>query len=98
MLRQFGQQRAQAQANYRTFVRAGVKSQPWQQPRGQIYLGSDEFIERLSATAKNMREVPRAQWQAVKPALKELLGKRGEQAIAVAYRVWCIACGRSPTI
>jgi DNA-binding MarR family transcriptional regulator len=49
-------------------------------------LGSDGFIERLSGTTENMREVPRAQWQAVKPSLSALLGKRGEQAIAVAYR------------
>jgi hypothetical protein len=86
LLRQFGQHRPQAQAQYRNFVRAGLKSQVWQQLRGQIYLGSDEFIKRFSPATENMREVPRPQWQAVKPPLRELLGKRGGQAIAVAYR------------
>lgn len=86
VLRQFGQHRPQAQVQYRNFVRAGLKSQVWQQLRGQIYLGSDEFIKRLSPATENMREVPRPQWQAVKPPLRELLGKRGGQAIAVAYR------------
>lgn len=86
VLRQFGRQRTQAQAHYRNFVRAGLKSQPWQHLRGQIYLGSDEYIARLSSAAEKMPEVPRVQWQAVKPSLKELLNQRGEKAIVPAYR------------
>ena len=59
---------------------------PWAELRGQIYLGSEVFIQRLTKNAENIQEVPRAQWQAVRPSLAEVFRQRGEQGIAVAYR------------
>ena len=41
---EFGKRRAQAQKEYRTFVRAGVARRPWEKLKAQIYLGSEAFI------------------------------------------------------
>ena len=49
LLEQFGKNRRVAQKRYREFVRDGMAKQPWDELKGQIYLGSDEFIERHSA-------------------------------------------------
>jgi len=46
VLGHFGRQRVRAQAAYRRFVAQGVKAtSPWQALRGQMYLGTDTFLE-----------------------------------------------------
>lgn len=85
VLGHFGRQRRAAQARYRAFVREGVWKRPWEDLRGQIYLGSERFIERLTKGVKKIPEVPRAQWRAVRPPLAEILHKRGAAGIGIAY-------------
>lgn len=86
VLGQFGRKRRQAQARYREFVREGLEHQPWERLRGQIYLGSEEFIERHTQGVEEIREVPRVQWRAVKPTLEKLFSRQGGKAVEVAYR------------
>jgi len=86
LLEQFGKDRRVAQRRYREFVRDGVANRPWDDLKGQIYLGSDQFIERHSAEAKELKEIPRAQLKAIKPPLERIFLKERETGIAEAYR------------
>ncbi|MGG7056467.1 hypothetical protein [Nitrosomonas sp. ANs5] len=53
MLSQFGKQRKWAVAAYRDFVRAGVGlPSVWNDLRGQIYLGKEEFVETMQQPIK----------------------------------------------
>jgi putative transposase len=47
VLGQFGRSRP-TEKRYRDFVREGLASRPWEELRGQIYLGSEEFVEEHS--------------------------------------------------
>ena len=88
ILGQFGQRVGPAQEQYRAFVAEGRKSpRPWEQLRGQIYLGSEAFIAQYQPN-RVLRDIPRRQTQAVRPTLTELFQRRGTKArlIAVAYR------------
>jgi Homeodomain-like domain len=68
-------------------VREGLKDRPWEQLQGQIYLGSKEFIERVSAgNDEEIQEVPRAQLRPIRPTLERLFARAGEKAIVHAYR------------
>ena len=61
LLAQFGTTVSAARAGYRRFVADGLKSSdsPWSQVRGQIYLGSDRFLEQV-ANASRAQMVPRS--------------------------------------
>ena len=51
--------------------------------RGQIYLGSEAFIEKHSiGDGRELAEVPRA----LRPALEQILGKKSQRSIDQAYR------------
>lgn len=63
VLGHFGQTRRRAQARYRAFVRDGLGRRPWEELQGQIYLGSEGFIQRVRKEAKHVPEVPRTQRQ-----------------------------------
>jgi len=86
LLEQFGKDRREAQKCYREFVRDGLANRPWDDLKGQIYLGSDEFIERHAVKAKELREIPRAQLKAIKPPLERIFAKNRESGIVEAYR------------
>jgi hypothetical protein len=86
LLEQFGKERREAQKCYREFVRDGLANRPWDDLKGQIYLGSDEFIERHAVKAKELREIPRAQLKAIKPPLERIFAKNRESGIVEAYR------------
>ena len=86
VLEQLGKDRRVAQKRYREFVKDGIANRPWDELKGQIYLGSDEFIERHSAQAKELKEIPRAQLKAIKRPLQRILAKNRETGIADAYR------------
>jgi putative transposase len=73
VLGQFGKSRTKAQKQYRGFVREGLESRPWEELKGQIYLGSEQFIERHSPGDKELKEIPRAQLKAVKPSVSRRL-------------------------
>ncbi len=63
LLAQFGCERAEAVARYRDFVRAGVGLPGlWDRLRGQIYLGSDDFLARMQSMAPaRVAEIARTQ-------------------------------------
>ena len=70
---------------------SGIRQRRYSEPalddlKGQIYLGSDEFIEQHSAKAKELKEIPRAQLKAIKPPLERIFAKNRESGIAEAYR------------
>jgi REP element-mobilizing transposase RayT len=86
LLGQFGKNRGAAQKRYREFVREGIENRPWDELKGQIYLGSEDFIVRHSAKNQELKEIPRAQRKAVKPTLDKLFAKGEDAGIAQAYR------------
>src|SRR4249919_1841541 len=67
ILGQFGKKRAKAQKQYRALVREGLENRPWEELKGQIYLGSEAFIARHSPANQELKEIPRVQLKAVKP-------------------------------
>jgi REP element-mobilizing transposase RayT len=85
-LAQFGDHRRVAERRYRAFVGEGrrLPPNPWRALRGQIYLGSDGFVdEALGRAAQRTRdkEIPREQREAaalsveaLAPAVLDLLG------------------------
>ena len=86
VLKQVGGSRPTAQQRYREFLKEGIEKRPWEHLKGQIYLGSDEFIESHAPKVGKIKEVPRAQVQAVRPTLDRLLGKGRQRGIVPAYR------------
>lgn len=71
---------------YREFVREGLQNRPWEAVRGQIYLGSEAFIERHSPGNRELKEIPRAQVRAVRPTLERILKGSDDRAIVQAYK------------
>jgi len=92
ILRQFGHQRSKAQVLYHQFVSSTEWASPWDDLRGQIYLGSEKFIKDLMKEdnlpkEEDLTEVPRYQRNVSRPKLEEIFeGKPQEEAIALAYR------------
>ncbi len=72
ILSQFSDDREKAQLLYREFVSEGVEKSPWNELRGQIYLGSERFIESIPKLGAKLSEVPRKQRLPDRPALKEI--------------------------
>ena len=66
----------------------GPRRSPLAEVRGQIFLGSDEFISRHASPERNeIREVPRVQRRAVRPTLEQILGKKARgRSVEIAYR------------
>jgi len=82
ILSQFGGMRGAAMEKYRRFVMEGIdRGSPWEALRGQIFLGTDEFIKQLSGLLDEKggtEEVPRLQRYAARPSLSELFsGEKG---------------------
>lgn len=84
LLSQFSGDRRRAQVAYRSYVRES-SHRPWQQLRGEIYLGSDTFINGL-APREPLAEIPRPQWQPLPPPLSNLFEQLGDAALEVAHR------------
>jgi putative transposase len=91
LLHAFGRIRAQAVAGYVDFVRAGVGlPSVWEGLRGQVYLGSDAFVESMQRQIKGddaaLAEVPRLQRRAAAKSLAEYeANHRRDEAMALAY-------------
>jgi putative transposase len=90
LLLMFGRERAPAVSAYVDFVRAGVGlPSVWEGLRGQLYLGSDEFMAQMQArvqAAGALVEVPRLQRRPVaKPLADYEAGHSRHQAMALAY-------------
>jgi putative transposase len=80
VLSQFGKQRQPAQQKYRAFVAEGIgQDSPWEEVQGQVLLGSEHFVERLTSALDAKRpfsEIPRQQRFAARPTLAQLFPAR----------------------
>jgi REP element-mobilizing transposase RayT len=98
VLSQFAQTGAVARRQYREFVQAGMKGDnpsPWEKLRGQVLLGSEEFVRRMKSVLRRketLNEIPRGQRFAGRPEIRTALplGKlhsktRRDSAIRVAH-------------
>lgn len=69
LLAQFSQRRSNAIAKYVAFVHEGARLPSiWTQLRGQIYLGSDAFVQKIQKQIEKkpgLGEIPRAQRRAI---------------------------------
>jgi REP element-mobilizing transposase RayT len=86
VLSQFGGKRRVAIGKYRRFVREGIdKESPWASLKGQIFLGTEEFIQGLIGLLDkkgSIKEVPKAQRYVARPPLREIFtGKKGKEGI-----------------
>ena len=64
LLGQFGETRAAARREYRSFVETGPEMQIWEGLRQQMYLGDEHFVDRMQAYAQvegDVLQVPRLQ-------------------------------------
>jgi len=88
ILSQFAQSPSKARQAYRRFVSAGRGEPVWQKLKGQIYYGSDEFIEQhVPEGSHTLREIPREQRLVSRPPIEDIFGATPEErAIATAYR------------
>lgn len=90
LLSQFSPRRSNAIAKYVAFVHEGARLPSiWAQLRGQIYLGSDAFVQKMQKQIEknpDLSEVPRAQRRAISRSI-EYFGQRypRDEAMACAY-------------
>ncbi len=81
ILAQFAGERREAQRRYLEFVKAGVgDGSIGDELKDRAILGGIEFVERLAPALRDkssLREIPRAQRFASRPALEELLSPSG---------------------
>lgn len=74
-----------SRAAYRRFVGEGTgQASPWTGLRGQIYLGSEDFLKRLQRRlpARPVKGIARAQIRLVRPGTEDI-----RTAVAKAYRI-----------
>jgi putative transposase len=89
ILSQFGKKRGRAQKQYRAFVRDGVERRPWEELKGQIYLGTDAFIEKHPAPNTDLKEIPRVQLIKSCQAVAESdICKKGRQSDSRSLQTW----------
>lgn len=92
LLRQFADLRAEARQGYEDFIRAGVgRPSLWEKLRGQVFLGGEEFIQRMQTQVpptQQLGEVPRAQRRPLAKPLTQYVSKFPDDrntAMALAY-------------
>jgi hypothetical protein len=59
-------------------VKQGRSVNAWAEPRGGIFLGSDEFVDKLRPLLSDyevLKEVPRRERLATRPSLDEIFSK-----------------------
>jgi transposase len=94
VLSQFGRRRAEAEKAYRRYVLEGLQGKsPWETLKGQILLGTEDFLARLRELLRGkdlLKEVPRAQRYVARPALTEIFkekkGKGEKRNDEIIYR------------
>jgi REP element-mobilizing transposase RayT len=86
LLERFGLRRDQAVMRFIDFVRAGVDQPPlWDKLRGQIYLGDDVFLEKMSALVNDtIKEVPLTQRRPLAQDLYSFTQQPGDRDDAMA--------------
>jgi REP element-mobilizing transposase RayT len=91
LLAQFARRRSLARERYAKFVAEGIKAaSPWSHLKGQVFLGDEQFIQRMQAhlpSAKDDVQIPRAQRRPPPPTLAEIEGRARDRnaAIIAAY-------------
>jgi hypothetical protein len=65
-----------------------MANRPWDALKCQIYLGSDEFIERHSRRTNQINEIPRAQLKAIKPTLERIFAKIETPGLPKRTEAW----------
>jgi hypothetical protein len=74
----FGERRRKAQRRFADFVMEGMKirTSPWTELKGQVYVGNESFVESLlheiAGSKGKLQEVPKKQKFAGRPGLSEL--------------------------
>jgi REP element-mobilizing transposase RayT len=92
LLRAFADTRDDAVAGYRRFVAEGIgATSPWQALKGQIYLGSEQFVERMQAlidSEQPLREIQKRRRRALAKPLAYYASRyaQRDRALAEAYR------------
>jgi len=81
ILSQFGDDKKMASRNYRDFIEErDIESDGFQQEvKGQIFLGSNQFIEMMDkrfSGLKAIKEIPRTQRYAARPSLEKLFAEQ----------------------
>jgi len=91
LLSQFSKERPEAVRRYRQFVSEGInKSSIWDQLNRQIYLGNDEFVDRvlkMNTESQDTLGVPKIQQRKPAPSLEKLTSAYPDRndAIVAAY-------------
>ena len=92
LLQAFADTGSAAVAEYRRFVAEGVGgASPWRELKGQIYLGSEQFVERMQAlidAKQPLQEIPKHQRRAPEKPLAYYASRYADRdrALAEAYR------------
>jgi len=90
ILSQFGGRRRAAREAYKRFVTGKAdRESPWEALKGQIFLGTEEFIQNLGGLLEKkveIKEVPRVQRYAARPPLRGLFKGKMEKRRAVGDR------------
>lgn len=87
----FGRQKASAIEAYKQFIKEGKgQASAWAQLKNQIYLGDEDFVEKMQALIdgeKELSEIPSRQRRGVPKALEyyESMGENRDGGIARAY-------------
>jgi len=91
LLAQFAKRRSLAQERYAQFVAEGIKAaSPWSNLKGQVFLGDDQFVQRMQAhlqPGKDDVQIPLAQRRPPPPPLAEIAHHAPDRntAIVTAY-------------
>lgn len=91
LLAQFAKRRSLAQQRYAQFVAEGIHAaSPWPGLKGQVYLGDEQFVQRMQAhihAAKDDVQIPLAQRRPPPPPLAEIAQRVRDRnaAIKTAY-------------
>ena len=78
LLARFDEKKRKAQRRFADFVKEGMKirTSPWKELKGQIYLGDESFVESLlreiPGNRNKLQEIPKKQKYASRPRLSEL--------------------------
>ena len=85
ILAQFADDYERARVRLKAFVEEGLEERPL--PVGGMYFADDDFLRDVTAGLHQIPEIPRKQWQPLRPGLDEIFAA-SEDPIAVAYRAY----------
>lgn len=87
LLAQFGKRRSLAQQRYAQFVSEGINANsPWSELKGQVFLGDDQFVERMQAyiqADKDVVQIPLAQRRRLPPSLAVIERQAADRNAAI---------------